>query len=153
MNNLECKRCGLLKTTIEATGKLCVGVSVNLPHHDFVQYCSNPDCDGDYEIIPNGHLHREDSNGHLKSVVSSVSIFIDPLDQILMDFYLACWTANEEGKTEIINYSQWSAKIRKLMEYEKHRDEKFESFIGGTYPPTKKGHSIDVDGNCNQGCC
>jgi len=113
MNQFECKRCGLLKSTIEATGKLCVGVSVNLPPHDFVKYCNNPDCDGDYEMIPNGHLHREDSKGDLKSV-SSVSIFIDPVEHILMDFYLACWAANQEGKTEIINYSEWADKIRAL---------------------------------------
>lgn len=32
----ECKRCGLLKSTIEATGKLCVGLSTtNIPPHDF----------------------------------------------------------------------------------------------------------------------
>ena len=32
----ECKRCGLLRSTILATGKLCVSLStVNIPAHDF----------------------------------------------------------------------------------------------------------------------
>lgn len=34
----ECNRCGLLKSTISATGKLCVSPSTtNIPPHDFVE--------------------------------------------------------------------------------------------------------------------
>ena len=111
MQNFECKRCGLLKSTIEATGKLCIGVSVNLPPHDFVIYCNNPDCDGDYEMIPNGHLHREDSKGFLKSVGQ----YIDPVAQVFMDFYSYLHQPNENGETELIIYQEWADKVRKVL--------------------------------------
>ncbi len=45
-----------------------------------------------------------------------MTIFIDPLEQILIDFYLECWTANEEGKTTIVDYSVWADKIRNLFD-------------------------------------
>ncbi len=36
MTNPECKRCGLLRSTVLATGHLCAGLStVNAPPHDF----------------------------------------------------------------------------------------------------------------------
>ena len=35
-NNPECKRCGLLRSTVLGTGKLCVGLSTtDIPPHDF----------------------------------------------------------------------------------------------------------------------
>ena len=34
-NNPECKRCGLLRSTVLATGKMCIGLSTALPPHDF----------------------------------------------------------------------------------------------------------------------
>ena len=47
-----------------------------------------------------------------------MTLFIDPLDQILMDFNREVTAENPEGKTKLINYSEWSAKIRELLAHE-----------------------------------
>lgn len=44
-----------------------------------------------------------------------MTLFIDPVTQVLMDFYLEAWAAKEEGKTYVIDYEKWTQKIKKTL--------------------------------------
>lgn len=43
---------------------------------------------------------------------------IDPIEQILMDFFAECVALNPEGDTRLVDYQKWARKIRNLTKFE-----------------------------------
>lgn len=94
----ECKRCGLLKSTILATGKLCVSLStVNIPAHDFGESTLLPEewiVDFDAKFVTKGPfgsiLGKVSYMGREEKMIDEVKSFIRKL---LLQSY-------EQGKRE-----------------------------------------------------
>jgi hypothetical protein len=43
---------------------------------------------------------------------------IDPIEQVLMDFFAECVALNPEGDTRLVDYQKWARKIRNVTKFE-----------------------------------